>query len=123
MKASKHGKRYKIIYRCPNYGKVITEYFSSEEEATLRIAQIELDRKCGTLKPPTHLLDPDKDRDMLRQCMTVEQLMTEFLTVLQEIAQIEKETRLADSDLLFSFQFIPNMILYKNKKCLGNLRI
>ena len=79
MKAWKHGKRYKITYRCPKFEKVITEYFSTEEEANLRIAQIELDKKRGTLKPPPHLLDPDKNRDLLRQCMTVEQLMHEFL--------------------------------------------
>ena len=81
MKAVKHGKRYKITYRCPKYEKLINEYFDSEEEANLRIAQIELDKKRGTLKPPAHLLDPDKNRDLYRECMTVEQLMNEFLNL------------------------------------------
>ena len=66
MKASKHGSKYKITYRCPNFDKTISEYFNSEEEANLRIAQIKLERKLGTLKPPAYLLDPDKDRDLFR---------------------------------------------------------
>ena len=81
MKASKHGSKYKITYRCPNFDKTISEYFNSEEEANLRIAQIKLERKLGTLKPPAYLLDPDKDRDLFRQCMTVEQLMNEYLNL------------------------------------------
>ena len=81
MKASKHGSKYKITYRCPNFDKTISEYFNSEEEANLRIAQIKLERKLGTLKPPAYLLDPDKDRDLFRQSMTVEQLMNEYLTL------------------------------------------
>ena len=37
MKPKKHGAKYQITYRCPNYPKIINESFDSEEEAYLRI--------------------------------------------------------------------------------------
>lgn len=79
MKPQKHGKRYQITYRCPNYPKLINEYFDSEEEASLRVAQIQLAKKRGTLTPPSYLLDPDRDQALLRETMTVSQLMTEYV--------------------------------------------
>ena len=45
MKATKHGAKYQITYRCPNYPKIINETFDSEEEANLRIAQINLEKR------------------------------------------------------------------------------
>ena len=79
MKATKHGTKYKITYRCPNYPKPINEYFDSEEEANLRIAQIQLEKKRGTLTPPAHLLDPDRDHALYRETITVAQLMKEYV--------------------------------------------
>lgn len=81
MKATKHGGRYQITYRCPNYPKLINETFSSEEEANLRIAQIQLEKKRGTLLPPAHLVDPDRDRDLFRETVTVAQLMKEYVSL------------------------------------------
>ena len=66
MKAIKHGKRYQVTYRCPHFSKPISEYFDSKEEANLRIAQIQLEKKQGTLTPPSHLVDPDKDHRLAR---------------------------------------------------------
>ncbi len=81
MKATKYGRRYQITYRCPNYPKLINEYFDSEEEANLRIAQIQLEKKRGTLTPPAHLLDPDKHHDLYRENITVAQLMEEYVNL------------------------------------------
>lgn len=79
MKPKKHGKYYQITYRCPNYPKLINETFDTEEEANLRIAQIQLEKKLGTLLPPSRFLDPDRDRALYRETMTVSQLMTEYV--------------------------------------------
>lgn len=79
MKPKKHGKRYQITYCCPNYPKLINECFDTEEQANLRIAQIQLQKKLGTLTPPSHLLDPDKDHSLYRETMTVSQLMSEYV--------------------------------------------
>lgn len=81
MKAIKHGKRYQVTYRCPHFSKPISEYFDSKEEANLRIAQIQLEKKQGTLTPPSHLVDPDKDHRLARETMTVKQLMHEYVTL------------------------------------------
>ncbi|MCQ2442568.1 MAG: site-specific integrase [Oscillospiraceae bacterium] len=81
MKAHKHGEKYRITYRCPNYPNLINETFDSEEEANLRIAQIMLEKKRGTLLPPAHLVDPDANPDLARETMTVEQLMTEYVSL------------------------------------------
>lgn len=81
MKATKHGSKYQITYRCPNYPKVINETFDSEEEANLRIAQIKLEKKRGTLLPPAHLVDPEHNRDLYRETVTVAQLMAEYVTL------------------------------------------
>lgn len=67
MKAIKHGNRYQITYRCPHFSKPISEYFDSIEEANLRIAQIQLEKKRGTLLPSSHLVDPDRDHALVRE--------------------------------------------------------
>ncbi len=79
MKATKCGNQYQITYRCPKYPKLINEYFDSEEEANLRIAQIQLEKKRGTLLPPSDLVDPDRDHALVRETMTVKQLMHEYV--------------------------------------------
>ena len=81
MKATKCGNQYQITYRCPNYPKLINEYFDCEEEANLRIAQIQLEKKRGTLLPPSHLVDPDRDHALVRETMTIQQLMHEYVTL------------------------------------------
>jgi integrase len=81
MKAIKRGKQWQITYRCPNYPKPINEYFESEEEANLRIAQVELEKKRGTLVPPSRFINPDRDRSLYRETITVRQLMEEFVTL------------------------------------------
>ena len=75
MKPVKRGKQYQITYRYPGIPKAINEYFSTIEEANLRIAQIELDKKLGTFVPPAKAIDPDRDRELARRTMTVAQLM------------------------------------------------
>lgn len=45
MKPTKHGNKFRITYRCPNYPDLIHESFDTEEEANLRIAQILLEKK------------------------------------------------------------------------------
>ena len=53
MEIKKNHNKYQIYYRCPNFPKTIYESFDSYEEANLRAAQIELDKKNGTLRPNT----------------------------------------------------------------------
>lgn len=81
MKPKKHGAKYQITYRCPNYPKIINESFDSEEEAYLRIAQINLEKKRGTLMPPAYLIDPEKNHDLYRETITVAQLMSEYVSL------------------------------------------
>ena len=52
MQARKKGNKYEIQYRCKGYPKPFSERFGTLEEANLRIAQIELERKLGTFRPP-----------------------------------------------------------------------
>ena len=80
MKATKVGNKYQITYRCPNYEKIINERFDTLEEANLRIAQVELEKKRGTLLPPAELIDSDH-LDMLRQTMTVNRLLDEYVNM------------------------------------------
>ena len=56
MKARKKGHQYEIVYRCPGYKKPFYERFATMEEANLRIAQIDLDKSRGELRPPKELL-------------------------------------------------------------------
>lgn len=81
MKPTKIGNLYQITYRCPNYPKLINERFPTIEEANLRIAQIELERKRGTLLPPAELVDPDNTPELYRETITVKQLMEEYVTL------------------------------------------
>lgn len=53
MKAYKKGKKYEITYRIPGYNKTYSERFDTEAQANVRIAQIQLEKEEGTLKPPT----------------------------------------------------------------------
>ena len=79
MKPKKLGNLYQITYRCPNYPKLINERFPSLELANLRIAQIELERKMGTLLPPPELVDPERQHSLYRETITVRQLMEEYV--------------------------------------------
>ena len=67
MKAVKHGNKYRISYRCQNYPDLIHESFDTKEEADLRIAQILLEKKRGTLLPPAQLVDPDANHNLARE--------------------------------------------------------
>lgn len=53
MKATKKWNRWEITYRIPGYSKLFSERFVTLEEANVRIADIEYNRKKGTLKPPS----------------------------------------------------------------------
>ena len=52
MKPKKCGRKWRIEYRHPNYKNPIHESFDTEEEANFRIAEIELQKKRGTIVPP-----------------------------------------------------------------------
>ena len=80
MQARKHGRQWQVSYRCPGHPKLINEYFDSEEEANLRIAQIELDKVRGSLSPPVKFLDPETEPRLLGQRMTVSMLMEQLVT-------------------------------------------
>jgi integrase len=60
-----------ITYRVPDYEKPFSEYFDTEEAANLRIAQIELDKKLGTFRPPRAARK--------RRHITVAQLMEDYV--------------------------------------------
>lgn len=79
MKAQKCGKKYRIEYRHPDIKNPIHESFDTEEEANLRIAQIELDKKLGTFTPPQKYIDGNSPASLLRETMTVAQLMEEYV--------------------------------------------
>ena len=81
MKATLHGRKYRITYRCPGYGKPIHESFDSLEEANLRLAQIEIDRNAGTLRPPGHIPGTDQISEHLRQTITVRELMDKYVAL------------------------------------------
>ena len=78
MQARKRGHQYEITYRCPGYPKPFCERFATVEEANLRIAQIELDKSRGELRPPKELLL--KAAAPKAKLVTVRQLMDEFVT-------------------------------------------
>lgn len=81
MNPVKHGNKYRISYRCPNYPDLIHESFDTKEEAELRIAQIQLEKKRGILLPPPELVDPDANHALACETMTVAQLMEEYVTL------------------------------------------
>lgn len=52
MNIYKKGNKYEIIYRVPGYKKIYSERFDTVAQAKVRIAQIELEKETGTLRPP-----------------------------------------------------------------------
>ena len=56
MKVSQHGTKHRIVYRVPGYNKPFKETFDSIEEANVRLAELELDKKTGVLSPPILLV-------------------------------------------------------------------
>lgn len=81
MKPTKHGNKFRITYRCPNYPDLIHESFDSEEEANLRIAQILLEKKNNKLLPPASVVDPDANHALAQETMTVSQLLDEYVNL------------------------------------------
>lgn len=79
MKAQPHGNRFQITYRCTGYPKLIFETFDTLEEANLRIAEILLLKKQGKLTPPLDLLDPDSNKNLFQEAITVRRLMDEYV--------------------------------------------
>ena len=80
MEIKKNHNKYQIYYRCPNFPKTIYESFDSYEEANLRAAQIELDKKNGTLRPPTKYVTPDQE-ERRRETMTIRELLDEYVNL------------------------------------------
>lgn len=80
MEIKKNHNKYQIYYRCPNFPKTIYESFDSYEEANLRAAQIELDKKNGTLRPPAKYVMPDQE-ELRREIMTVRELLDEYVNL------------------------------------------
>ena len=56
LKVSQHGTKHRIVYRVPGYNKPFKETFDSIEEANVRLAELELDKKTGVLSPPILLV-------------------------------------------------------------------
>ena len=52
MKPKKHGNKWEVQYRVPGYEKPFKERYENEEEANLRCAEIEFNKRRGTLAPP-----------------------------------------------------------------------
>lgn len=79
MEAKKYGKGYRISYKHPEVKNTIHEFFTTKEEADLRIAQIQLDKKLGTFTPPKKYIDSHSSPHLLRETMTVAQLLDEYI--------------------------------------------
>ena len=47
------GSKWEITYKISGYKKVFSERFDTIEEAKLRVAEIEFEKKSGTLRPPS----------------------------------------------------------------------
>ena len=71
MKAKKRWNRWEIIYRIPGYSSPFTEHFDTEQEANLRIAEIELRKREGSLKPPV--------RSKKTRLLTVAEFLDEYV--------------------------------------------
>jgi len=65
MKVVKHGNKYRIAYRVTGYDKPFKETFDCIEEANVRLAELELDKKKGELKPPFSLVKQKDKRNTL----------------------------------------------------------
>lgn len=75
----KHGNRWQISYRCPGYPGTFTESFDTEEDAKLREAQIAVERKNGTLKPPAKRLLKGTDISTPESFLSVADMMSYLL--------------------------------------------
>ncbi len=73
MIARKKGNKYEIQYRCKGYSNVFSERFDTQEQADLRIAQINLERKMGTFHPPAKYTK--------KYMPTMAQLLDEFVNL------------------------------------------
>ena len=65
MKVTQHGNKYRIAYRVVGYDKPFKETFDSIEEANVRLAELEFDKKKGELKPPVSLVRNKDKRNTL----------------------------------------------------------
>lgn len=72
------GKKYEVCYRCPGYQKPFYERFDTIEEANLRIAEIELDKKRGCLYPPIVNNTVQKNRQKNRY--TLSDLLDDYVS-------------------------------------------
>jgi len=81
MKATKKGNRYQITYRAPGSKKIYNETFQTLEEANLRIAQIQLEKKQGTFCAPTKNIFLDRTPEEIKNTLTVEALMGEYVNL------------------------------------------
>jgi len=79
MEAKKYGRGYRISYKHPEVKNTIHESFKTKEEADLRIAQIQLEKKMGTFTPPKKYIDANSSPSLLRETMTVAQLLEEYI--------------------------------------------
>ena len=74
----KHGNKYEVQYRVPGCSKTVSERFDTIEEAELRKAEINIQKKRGTLVPP-------KSKNVLAQSshadqnISVEELMKLYI--------------------------------------------
>lgn len=73
MKPRKHGNKWEIQYRVSGYSKPFKERYSSREEAQLRCAEIELNKKRGTLAPP--------EKNQKAHTPTVSELLDEYVSI------------------------------------------
>ena len=73
MKPIKHGNKWEIQYRVPGYSKPFKESYSSKEEAQLRCAEIELNKRRGTLAPP--------EKKQKVHAPTVSELLDEYVSI------------------------------------------
>ena len=71
MKPVKKWNRWEIVYRVPGYGTPFSEHFDTEEEANVRIAEITLAKRLGTLKPPV--------KAKKTNCLTLGQYLDEYV--------------------------------------------
>ena len=55
MKPVQKWNRWEIVYRVPGYKNPFAERFDTQEEANIRIAEIEYAKRMGTLKPPSRV--------------------------------------------------------------------
>ena len=83
MKARKHGEQWLITYRCPGIKKAFNELFATQAEANVRIAEIQLAREQGTLKPPvSYLLAGASDKTPVhKKSVTVADLMDKYVNL------------------------------------------